>query len=78
MAGSNREQEGDGAERHGDARYESFLVRTWRRDDPARFARVELRHIQTEHVAYATDVDLDWLASTLIRLIGGPHEPPPQ
>jgi hypothetical protein len=79
MDGSGTERAGSGPEppARGDAHYDSFLVRTWGGCGPAPFARVELRHIQTGHAIRATTVDLEWLASALIRFIGAPHDPPP-
>jgi hypothetical protein len=72
MTGSQAEPPGEGPAA-GDAsnvRYDSFLVRIWVRADHVQYARVDVQHIQTDHSATATDVDLQWIASEISRLAG--------
>jgi len=51
-------------------RYDSFVLRLWMRGDPATFHRAEMRRVQSETIATATNVTLDWVQDELVRMLG--------
>jgi hypothetical protein len=40
------------------------------RGDPATFHRAEMRRVQSETIATATNVTLDWVQDELVRMLG--------
>ncbi len=56
-------------------RYDSFVVRIWM-SGGERFARVQVRHVQSDTLETATMVNWDWVAQAMDRLMEPESWPP--
>ncbi len=74
-AGSLSELDRDGshgAGPSGERRYDSFVVRLWREVGSRRLLRVEVEHTQSDGVASARGVEIDWIGARIADLLEEP------
>ncbi len=60
----------------GERLYDSFVVRLWREVGNRRLLRVEVEHTQSDRVANARGVEVDWIGARIAELLGEPRGPP--
>ena len=60
---------GDACFGPGERRYDSFVVRFWREEGNVRLLRVEVEHAQSDAVASARGVEIEWIAVRIAELL---------
>lgn len=60
----------------GERRYDSFIVRLWRAEGSVRLLRVEVEHAQSDAVASARGVEIDWIGVWIAQILGASQPPP--
>jgi len=60
----------------GERVYDSFVVRLWREVGNRHLLRVEVEHTQSDGVANARGVEVDWIGARIADLLGEPRAPP--
>jgi hypothetical protein len=67
---------GDACFGPGERRYDSFVVRLWREEGTVRLLRVAVEHVQSDAVASARGVGIEWIGVRIAELLRDSTPPP--